>query len=749
MENQLLKTTLTNKNWLNYKKISFIFASIILLFAGQIANAQKVPTNGGSPAGLFVVSSEDATTATSNNAKLKVTGALTGGYRVGFVAGVTYTPGGANQMGGTVLYSSLAPATYLSSTLTTPSTTGPDETAGRAYTIRVVKADSSLYYDIPYTLPYVNFYSTPKFPDISVKQGASQSTGLVAGVTIVTDTVTIRNDGNLAATNVKVTVGLPTSLTYQAGTYVAPAGTTYDPVTGIWTIGTMNIGDVKKLTFQVKVAAAGVSYITAYTTQETETDLDSSPTVQGPGEDDDSIQCLQSSFSSCNGDIYKISLPFGHYKNKIQWTKDGVLIPWGSPPSGVVVNADSSLSITTTGVFSWNYIGACAGSACCPITIINGTKPSLKPLVNQTICFAGTFTRIATNDYNKNSYVPAIATTYQWFNNNGTNNPITTSIAGQTDSVLTALPTAVGVYKYYVLARRGGINANCRDSSLITLTIKDKGVLVTTVPIAYCQNSPAVALTASGTSGSILNWYADATTTALTVPNPPIPSTATVGIKTYYVSQTNGLGCESDRTPLVVTVNSLPTTPTITGNTNTYCQGDTPVALTAQASGSNALLWSNGGAYGTAVPPVITTNPGLQVFTVLQKESSTGCISAAYASIPVTVNPKPTAAIVTVPATCVGNTPQNNGKLALNGYHSDDKVVWNYGATLTATPPGAVIPAANNGVFATNQNNLAAATPFQVLVTNSFGCTLPLSGSMPASTCVCTPVCEPATIKLN
>lgn len=72
-------------------------------------------------------------------------------------------------------------------------------------------------------------------------------------------------------------------------------------------------------------------------------------------------------------------------------------------------------------------------------------------------------------------------------------------------------------------------------------------------PVYFCQNTPASALTATGTN---LLWYTTATGGTGST-NAPIPNTATIGSTTYYVTQTIG-GCESNRVPLVVNIISRP-----------------------------------------------------------------------------------------------------------------------------------------------------------------------------------------------
>ncbi len=71
----------------------------------------------------------------------------------------------------------------------------------------------------------------------------------------------------------------------------------------------------------------------------------------------------------------------------------------------------------------------------------------------------------------------------------------------------------------------------------------------------YCKNTPANALTASGTGGTF-SWYTQATA-GIASSTAPIPSTANVGNYNYYVSQTIN-NCESPRDTVLVKVLSLP-----------------------------------------------------------------------------------------------------------------------------------------------------------------------------------------------
>lgn len=68
-------------------------------------------------------------------------------------------------------------------------------------------------------------------------------------------TIIAKNNGAANNTNVKVDDLLPTGYSYDS--HVAPAGTTYVPATGVWTIGNLNNGALRTLKLYAKLNASG------------------------------------------------------------------------------------------------------------------------------------------------------------------------------------------------------------------------------------------------------------------------------------------------------------------------------------------------------------------------------------------------------------------------------------------------------------------------------------------------------------
>ena len=90
----------------------------------------------------------------------------------------------------------------------------------------------------------------------------------------------------------------------------------------------------------------------------------------------------------------------------------------------------------------------------------------------------------------------------------------------------------------------------------VTSPIASMPVTPNTSNINYSINATATPLSATlAGTGTSLKWYT-AQTGGLPSTTAPTPSTATVGTTSYWVSQADASGCESERVEIVVTVNA-------------------------------------------------------------------------------------------------------------------------------------------------------------------------------------------------
>lgn len=204
--------------------------------------------------------------------------------------------------------------------------------------------------------------------------------------------------------------------------------------------------------------------------------------------------------------------------------------------------------------------------------------------------------------------------------------------------------------------------------------------------VIYCQEDIPTPLTANGQN---LLWY------QLPVGGPagsaiaPTPSTLSPGTFTYYVSQTVN-GCESDRTPILVTVKPKPAVPVaVTGYT--YCQFDTLVPPLA-ATGTDILWYTSpsGGTGSVNAPTPSTAVPGLYYWYVTQTVN--GCESNRL-MITVEVLPKP------VPPAVISPVLLCEGDAAAPLTAQGQNLKWYVDSVGFSIYPGAPVP--NTGTVAT------------------------------------------------
>lgn len=221
-----------------------------------------------------------------------------------------------------------------------------------------------------------------------------------------------------------------------------------------------------------------------------------------------------------------------------------------------------------------------------------------------------------------------------------------TTATGGTGSATAPIPstTTIGSTNYYVSQSNNGCESP-RATIQVDITTSTPAPVVTS-PINYCQNTTAMALTATGTS---LLWYTNATG-GTGVATAPVPSTSTAGTFTYYVSQTTTCG-EGPRSAIVVNVNAIPAPPVVVSPVN-YCQNTTAVPLSA--TGTNLLWYSTpSGGGGISTTPTPSTNlAGTSIYYVSQTVN--GCESPRT-TISVTITATPAVPTVTTPVTYCQN----------------------------------------------------------------------------------------------
>ncbi|MGC4039789.1 MAG: hypothetical protein QM710_03065 [Flavobacterium sp.] len=163
---------------------------------------------------------------------------------------------------------------------------------------------------------------------------------------------------------------------------------------------------------------------------------------------------------------------------------------------------------------------------------------------------------------------------------------------------------------------------SCGNSITATATISIGGGSPPNVmPITYCQNDPAVPLTATPATGGTLNWYgtnATGGTASATAPT-PLTTGAPGSVVHYYVSQTIS-GCESTRADLPVYIgHAALNAPTL------FCDGANTTATQVAFDFNNVMwqaspaLYQTSWSYSYSInggPAVTGTHTGVSHFNV-------------------------------------------------------------------------------------------------------------------------------------
>lgn len=292
----------------------------------------------------------------------------------------------------------------------------------------------------------------------------------------------------------------------------------------------------------------------------------------------------------------------------------------------------SSLTVTEPGYYSVDYINSngCRSYSYSGVWVTLGSLPTT-PIIsasgNVNFCDGGNVTLTSTQS---NSYL--------WSN-------------GATTRSITVNSSAL----YTVVVNNGTCNSLPSVGRRVTVNPIPKSPTISTSGTTTLCAGKTVTLTSSVATGN--RWSTGANTQSIIV--------STAG--TYTVTATN-LSCTSPRSEgVTVTVNAIPTRPTITASgATTFCDGGS-VTLTSSSTNN---LWSNG---STDKSITVTSAGNYSV-----KTNNNGCESLSSAVRSIVVNALPAAPTISV----IGSTNlATGGNVTLtSSYASANK--WSTGSTL-------------------------------------------------------------------
>lgn len=236
--------------------------------------------------------------------------------------------------------------------------------------------------------------------------------------------------------------------------------------------------------------------------------------------------------------------------------------------------------------------------------------------------------------------------------------------------------TTSGTYSA-VVTKANGCSATTNAITVTVNALPAAPTIGASGPTTFC-NGGSVDLTSSQSTG--IEWSNQSTSAMITVN----------ASGTYDVTYTDGNGCSATSAPTTVTVNPLPSAPTISANgPTTFCTGDSVVLSSSQSSGN---MWAPNNETTQSIT-VMTSGTYSVTYT-----DGNGCSATSSATtVSSSAAPAPTVQVTGATALCPGET-----------------------VTLTASTADSYLWAPNGET--TQSITVSAAGVYFVTVTNSDPC---------------------------
>ena len=310
------------------------------------------------------------------------------------------------------------------------------------------------------------------------------------------------------------------------------------------------------------------------------------------------------------------------------------------------------------------------------------------------------------------------------------------SVAGTAGAISFGLQTAAGIYTVVGINAITSCSSNMNNSATVSINPLPTAYNVTGGG-SFCSGGSGLAVGLSNSQSGV-NYQLQLNSINSGSPIAGTGGALSFGTLTaaggYTVVATNTTtGCTANMTGSVtITVNALPTVYIVTGG-GSYCSGGSGVAVGLSGSQNGVNYQLQLGAVNTGSPVSGTGSSisfGAQTsagtYSVIASNASTGCTSTMTGTAIVTINPLPTAYIVTG-----GGTYCSGGSGAAVGLNNSQTGV-NYQLQLGGVNDGSAL--AGNGSALSFGVKTATGTYTVVATTVSTGCTSSMTGSVSIST---------------
>lgn len=367
------------------------------------------------------------------------------------------------------------------------------------------------------------------------------------------------------------------------------------------------------------------------------------------------------------------------------WTFEG-----GTPSSSTVQNP--TVTYNTPGVYDVTLVAANYNGTN-TIVLTDYITVYAYPLVTTTTpatrCDSGTVTLQATTNVG----------TLNWYDASVGGNLVGTGTSFTT-------PSLTSTTSYYVES----VNGVCSSArSAVIATVNTTPSITATTPATRC-GAGTVNISVTASAGTVFWYSASSGGTALSAGSSYSPS---VTATTTYYAETTLSGCTSPRTPVLVTVNEVPTI-TATAPAS-RCDSGT-VTLGATAS-SGTISWYNVSSGGTSLGTGTSfTTPSISTSTNFYVEVSSGICTSTRTAVLATVNVTPSITATTPNSRC------DSGSVALFASANAGVLQWYdaaVGGTLLGTGTTFTTPSISNTTtyYVASVNNSCASVRVPVVAT--------------------------------
>ncbi|MBS1652915.1 MAG: gliding motility-associated C-terminal domain-containing protein, partial [Bacteroidetes bacterium] len=359
-------------------------------------------------------------------------------------------------------------------------------------------------------------------------------------------------------------------------------------------------------------------------------------------------------------------------------------MPIGINGSSITITPSVSTIYTVT---ADNGIAGCSATQTININVLS--TPTITANSNPTVVCAGTSVSLTASG----------ALTYTWL-------PIAITGSAVTDSPTTTLQYTVN-----------GSNGSCgTTSAVITVTVNALPSVTASASGSISCTSPSVNLIGVSTSTNVsYNWNGPFTYSS----SAQSPSAITIpGNYTLTVTDLVSL-CSNIATTSILSSTNIPST-TITVSGSITCNSPN-VTVTAVTSATNAsYAWAGPASFTNSTNNFTTAIAGN--YSLVVTDITLNCPASTIITIYSNTTVPITASII--PATCSGQTANNNGSIIVSGFGIGDNYDFVSGTSYTGTASYATAPAIPMGGVITNTlNNPLIPTPYTIRFFDANGCT--------------------------